>query len=171
MNARILLRVLAAYYAVPLGVVWLAVPGSGLGHDHGANAVFVARALGADLVIIGLLNWLTSSQPTALIRKVMWANVLMNVIPVILGTVNVLNGSFGTSGWVGVGAHAIPLAALLLWLTASKSDRKSATPASPAGPHPGATLPPLALTATSPAATGQSPAITVRSARTCGVVR
>jgi hypothetical protein len=81
--------------------------------------VFVARVLGADLVIIGIMNWLISSQPAGLVRKAMWANVLMNVIPVVLGTVNVLNGSFGASGWVGVGAHAIPLAALLLSLAAT----------------------------------------------------
>lgn len=118
-SARILMRVLAVYYVLALGAVWLVAPRSGLGHDYSANAVFVARALGADLVIIGIMNWLVSSQPAGLVRKAMWANVLMNVVPVVLGTVNVLNGSFGGSGWVGVGAHAIPLAALLFYLIAS----------------------------------------------------
>jgi hypothetical protein len=123
-NARIFMRVLAVYYALALGAVWLAAPRSGLGHDHGADAVFVARALGADLVIIGIMNWLISSQSAALVRKALWANVLMNVIPVVLGTVNVLNGDFGASGWVGVGAHAIPLAALLAYLTAAGTARE-----------------------------------------------
>jgi hypothetical protein len=122
-NARIFMRILAVYYAVALGAVWLAAPRSGLGHDHSANAVFVARVLGTDLVIIGIMNWLISSQPAGLVWKAMWANVLMNVIPVALGTVNVLNGSFGASGWVGVAAHAIPLAALLLYLTAAGTAR------------------------------------------------
>lgn len=124
MRARIFMRVLAAYYAVALGAVWLAVPRSGLGHDHSANAVFVARVLGADLVIIAIMNWLVSSQPAGLVRKAMWANVLMNAVPVALGTVNVLNGSFGASGWVGVGAHALPLAALLAYLAASRTARQ-----------------------------------------------
>ena len=97
MNARIFMRVLAVYYALALGVVWLAAPRSGLGHDHTANALFAARVLGADLVIIGIMNWLISSQPMALVRKAMWANVLMNLIPVALGTVNVINSSFGKS--------------------------------------------------------------------------
>jgi len=123
-NARIFMRVLAVYYALALGVVWLAAPRSGLGHDHTANALFAARVLGADLVIIGIMNWLISSQPMALVRKAMWANVLMNLIPVALGTVNVINSSFGASGWVGVAAHAIPLAAILLYLTAARSARQ-----------------------------------------------
>jgi hypothetical protein len=123
-NARIFMRVLAVYYALALGAVWLAAPRSGLGHDHSANALFVARVLGADLVIIGIMNWLISSQPTGLVRKALWANVLMNLVPVVLGTVNTLNGSFGASGWVGVAAHAIPLVAILFYLTAAGSVRE-----------------------------------------------
>jgi hypothetical protein len=52
-NARIFMRVLAVYYVLALGAVWLVAPRSGLGHDHSADAVFVARALGADLAIKG----------------------------------------------------------------------------------------------------------------------
>lgn len=62
MTARTLMRVLAVYYILVLGAVWLAAPRSSLGHDHSAYALFVARVLGADLVIIGIMNWLISSQ-------------------------------------------------------------------------------------------------------------
>lgn len=58
----------------------------------------------------------------------MWVNVLMNLVPVALSTVNVLNGSFGASGWVGVGAHAIPLAVLLCYLAYARTGREASAP-------------------------------------------
>ena len=44
MTARTLMRVLAAYYILVLGAVWLAAPRSGLGHDHSAPDAAVPRA-------------------------------------------------------------------------------------------------------------------------------
>jgi len=49
------------------------------------------------------------------------ANILLNQAPVITATVNVLNGSFTGRGWVGVGAHAIPLLAIAYYLIAGST--------------------------------------------------
>jgi hypothetical protein len=86
--------------------------------------VFVARALGTDLVVVAIMNWLLSSQPTGAIRGALWVNVLLNLVPVVMGTVYVLDDSFGASGWVGVGAHAVPLLVVLYYLTAGSATRR-----------------------------------------------
>jgi hypothetical protein len=112
------MKVLAVYYALALGAVWLIGPRTGLDHHDSAHAVFVARALGTDLIVVAIINWLVSSQPAGLVRGVLWANVPLNLVPVIMGIVYVLDGSFGSSGWTGVGAHAIPLLFILYYLTA-----------------------------------------------------
>jgi hypothetical protein len=118
------MKALAVYYALALGAVWLITPRTGLDHQDSAHAVFVARALGTDLVVVAVMNWLISSQPTGLIRQALWANVLLNLVPVVMGTIYTLDGSFGASGWTGVGAHAIPLLLVLSCLTAGSAFRQ-----------------------------------------------
>ena len=118
------MKILAVYYALALGAVWLIAPRTGLDQHDSAHAVFVARALGTDLVVVAIMNWLVSSQPAGLIRRVLWANVLLNLVPVVMGIAYVLDGSFGASGWTGVGAHAIPLLCVLYYLTAGPAFRR-----------------------------------------------
>jgi hypothetical protein len=137
-SARMLMKALAVYHAVALGAVWLIAPRTGLGHDQSAHAVFVARALGTDLVVVAIMNWLLGSQPTGLIRRALWANILLNLVPVVMGTVYVLDGSFGASGWVGVGAHAVPLLVILYYLTAGSATRQ---PQAERVTRPGASVP------------------------------
>jgi hypothetical protein len=122
-STRLFMRALAVYYALALGAVWLIAPRSGLGHDHSVYAVFGARALGADLVVVGIMNWLISAESTRLVRRALWANALLNLAPVIMGAIYVLDGSFTSTGWVGVGAHAIPLIGILFCLAFATSAR------------------------------------------------
>lgn len=120
MTVRTFMKVLAVYYVVPLGATWLVAPQSGLGDNPGVHAEFVARVLGGYLIVIAAMNWLISSQPVSLVRKAMLVNIVMNTIPAGISTVYILNGSFGASSWTGVGAHTIPIAALLYYLATTR---------------------------------------------------
>ncbi|GLZ07522.1 hypothetical protein Acsp03_49880 [Actinomadura sp. NBRC 104412] len=118
MNGRLILRTLAFYYPL-LGAVWLIAPQSGLGEDPDAHAEFVGRVLGGYLVTIAALNWLAGSSPAPFVRRVLWINVGMNAVPAAISTVNIANGSFGSSSWTGVVAHTIPIAWILAYLLIS----------------------------------------------------
>lgn len=116
MRVQTFMRVLALYYALPLGAVWLIAPASGLGDSPDAYSEFVARVLGAYLVTIGAMNWIISSQSTDLIRKALWINIVMNLVPPTISITNILRGEFDAMSWIGVAAHVIPIIVLICYL-------------------------------------------------------
>ncbi|GAB3698880.1 hypothetical protein [Nocardiopsis oceani] len=119
MRVQTFLRVLAVYYALPLGAVWLITPQTGLGENPDAYAEFVARVLGGYLVTIGAMNWIISYQSTSLIRQALWVNILMNMVPATISTTNIANGVFDAQSWIGVAAHTIPIVFLVFYLWAT----------------------------------------------------
>jgi hypothetical protein len=120
MSPRVFLKVLAVFDIFALGLVWLLAPRTGLDPHTGPQAVFVARALGTDLIAIGAMNWLISTQAVALIRLILWPNLLMHAVPAMLGAVLVLNGTFGPPSLVGVAMHAVPALAVGYLIVASR---------------------------------------------------
>src|SRR3712207_2566184 len=105
------LKALALYNVILLGLVWIAAPQTGLGDDAGPYATMIARALGTNLVVIGVMNWLVSSQSVPLMRKFLWPNMATHLVPAAISTVNILAGTFPARNWTGVVIHLIPAVA------------------------------------------------------------
>lgn len=134
MNVRTAMKILAVYYAIFLGLVWLVAPQTGLGDHPDANAEFVARVLGADLVAVGVVNWFIGSQSMALIRRVIAVNVFMNAVQ-RFSALSHHQRLFDAAHWVGVGAHTVPLVILLYYLTTIRSGRHEGAGQASKGPY------------------------------------
>ncbi|MEV6301269.1 hypothetical protein AB0M02_17805 [Actinoplanes sp. NPDC051861] len=109
------LKALALYNVVLLGLVWIAAPQAGLGAEPDPYATMIARALGTNLVVIGVMNWLVSSQPIPLMRKFLWPNLATHLVPAAISTANILAGTFPARNWIGVVIHLIPAVALIAY--------------------------------------------------------
>jgi hypothetical protein len=123
----IALKVVAALDIFVLGAVWLAAPTTGLGDHPDARSLLVARALGTDLVTIGVMNWIISRRDEASARPFLLPNILMHVVPATIIVALIVEGTFGGGDWLGAGLHLAP-AALLTWCLAFPSRRRAARP-------------------------------------------
>jgi hypothetical protein len=110
---------------VVLGAVWLIAPTTGLGEHPDARSLLVARALGTDLVVIGIMNWIISRRDEATARPFLLPNILMHVVPAAIIITLIAVGTFGAADWLGAGLHLAP-AAVLLWCLVSPARRRSA---------------------------------------------
>ncbi|MFI5914351.1 hypothetical protein [Dactylosporangium sp. NPDC051541] len=108
-----MLKVVAVLDIVVLGAVWLAAPGAGLGADPDAHALLVARALGTDLVVIGVMNWIVSRREEGLARAFLAPNFVMHAVPAAIIVAYIAGGRFGAGEWVGAVLHIVPALVLL----------------------------------------------------------
>jgi hypothetical protein len=117
MKAALFLKIQAIYLGA-IGALSLLVPQAAGGQLGGLTAfdVFVARSLGAVLVTVAALNWVASSSPIPLLRRVLWANVFMNVTLGTIDTIATANATISTSSWTGISFHALFTIGLLLYL-------------------------------------------------------
>ncbi|WP_425686026.1 hypothetical protein [Micromonospora sp. DT201] len=110
---------------VVLGAVWLIAPATGLGDDPDSRSLLVARALGTDLVVIGIMNWIISRRDTASMRPFLLPNIVMHVVPAAIIVTLILDGTFGAADWLGAGLHIAP-ALVLTWYLTSPTKRRAA---------------------------------------------
>jgi hypothetical protein len=120
------LKAVAVLDIVVLGAVWLIAPASGLGAHPDARALLVARALGTDLVVIGIMNWIISRRDEASARPFLLPNFLMHIVPAAIIVALIADGTFGGADWLGAGLHLAPAAVLLWWLIAPSRRRVAA---------------------------------------------
>jgi hypothetical protein len=121
------LKAVALLDIVVLGAVWLVAPTTGLGDHPDARSLLVARALGTDLVVIGIMNWIISRREAASARPFLLPNILMHMVPATIIIVLIVDGAFGAADWLGAGLHLAP-AALLTWCLIASVPRGSARP-------------------------------------------
>jgi hypothetical protein len=107
-------KAVALLDVIVLGSVWLVAPATGLGEHPDARSLLVARALGTDLVVIGIMNWLISRRDDAFARPFLLPNLLMHAVPATIIVALIAGGTFGGSDWLGAGLHVAP-ALVLLW--------------------------------------------------------
>jgi hypothetical protein len=119
------LKAVAVLDIVVLGAVWLIAPATGLGDDPDARSLLVARALGTDLVVIGIMNWIISRGENASMRQFLLPNIVMHVVPAAIIVTLILGGTFGAADWLGACLHIAP-AAVLAWYLASPTQRRAA---------------------------------------------
>jgi hypothetical protein len=121
----LVLKAVAVLDIVVLGAVWLVAPAVGLAEHPDARSLLVARALGTDLVVIGLMNWIISSREDAAMRPFLLPNIVMHVVPAAIIVALILGGTFGPADWLGAGLHIAP-AVVLTWCLASPTQRRAA---------------------------------------------
>ncbi|WP_328652174.1 hypothetical protein OG598_31170 [Micromonospora sp. NBC_00330] len=110
---------------VVLGAVWLIAPGTGLADHPDARSLLVARALGTDLVVVGMMNWIISSREDPVMRPFLLPNIVMHVVPAAIIVTLIFSGIFGAADWLGAGLHIAP-AVLLTWCLISPTQRRAA---------------------------------------------
>ena len=115
MDVSVFLKLLAVWLSL-LGVVWVVNPKAGLHESVGDHSIFVARLTGAYQIIIGIMNWLISTQDHTLVRHFLWVDLLMNAIPIILISVNILSHKFAKREIAGIVGHALPVLGLVVYL-------------------------------------------------------
>ena len=115
MSLKIFLRIIAVW-AAALGMVWVTNPQAGLSAQDSAYAVMIARVLGADLIMIGLMTWIASGLAYKVQYVFLIPNVFVHAVPAALIVTNIANGSFTSSNWVGFVLHIIPLLGCLIFL-------------------------------------------------------
>lgn len=125
MKLSLVLKAVAVLDIVVLGAVWLIAPQTGLGEHTDARALLVARALGTDLVTIGIMNWIISRRDDASARPFLLPNILMHVVPAAIIITLIADGTFSGADWLGAGLHVVP-AAVLGWYLVSPARRRVA---------------------------------------------
>lgn len=115
MNIKVILRILAVWAGF-LGAVWVVSPQSGLSSGDSAYAVMIARVLGADLLMIGLMTWFASNLAAKTQYLFVIPNVFVHAVPAALIAINITNGSFDAQNWTGFVLHIIPLALCIVSL-------------------------------------------------------
>ncbi|MFG1842112.1 hypothetical protein ACGFH8_27215 [Micromonospora sp. NPDC049175] len=110
---------------VVLGAVWLIAPGTGLADHPDARSLLVARALGTDLVVVGMMNWIISRGQDATMRQFLLPNIVMHVVPAAIIVTLILGGTFGAADWLGAVLHIAP-AVVLTWCLAAPTQRRAA---------------------------------------------
>jgi len=127
MTLKVFLRILALFDALALGAVWLSSPTTGLDPQPGPHAMLVARALGTDLLVIAIMNWLVSSQSGELMRRFLWPNLLMHTVPAVISLVYIADGSFGPQAWTGVALHGIAAVSVAVLIVISRTGAEGRT--------------------------------------------
>lgn len=115
MRLQIFFRVLAVYTIGLFGMVWILYPQAGLGAHPNPFSLLIARSLGTNFIVIGLMDWVASYQPGHLQRILLGLNIVVHLIPAAINVINILNGTFDASKWAGVVFHALPLIGCLLF--------------------------------------------------------
>ena len=115
MDVSVFLKLLTVWLSM-LGIVWVINPKAGLHESVGVHGIFVARLVGAYQIIIGAMNWLISTQDHRLVQHFLWVDLLMNAIPIVLITANILSHKFAKSEIAGIVAHVLPVIGLVAYL-------------------------------------------------------
>jgi hypothetical protein len=116
MSVDLFLKIYAVYLGL-FSLVWAANPAAGLEENPDEKSLFVARLLGTNGIMIGVLAWLLSSQSHTIIREFLWVGIVVNLVPIILIVVNLIRGKFGKREYIGIASHALPLAGFAYYLT------------------------------------------------------
>jgi hypothetical protein len=135
MKLSLVLKAVAVLDIVVLGAVWLIAPQTGLGEHPDARALLVARALGTDLVTIGIMNWIISRRDDAFARSFLLPNILMHVVPAAIIITLIADGTFSGADWLGAGLHVIP-AVVLGWYLVSSVRHRAASLGADTRPAP-----------------------------------
>ncbi|MEV7985341.1 hypothetical protein [Micromonospora sp. NPDC085948] len=125
MKPSLVLKAVAVLDIVVLGAVWLIAPGIGLADHPDARSLLVARALGTDLVVVGVMNWIISGRDDAAMRPFLLPNLVMHVVPAAIIVTLIFSGAFGAADWLGAGLHIAPVV-VLTWCLASPTQRRAA---------------------------------------------
>lgn len=115
MDVSLFLKLLTIWLSL-LGIVWIINPKAGLHESVGVHSIFVARLVGAYQIVIGIMNWIISTQSHTLVRQFLWVDLLMNAIPIALISVNILSHKFAKQEVAGIVAHALPVVGLVVYL-------------------------------------------------------
>jgi hypothetical protein len=107
MNLRTLIlisAVLALVYG--LGLVFVPVTLLSMyGFSTGASEKLLAQFFGSELLVLGVLAWLSKDSTGTSVRPLITGNVVGNAVGTIAALMGVLNGTMNGVGWSAVGIY------------------------------------------------------------------
>ena len=107
MNLRTLIiisAVLALIYG--LGLVFMPVTLLSMyGFGTGASEKLLSQFFGSELLVLGVLAWLSKDSTGASVRPLITGNVVGNAVGTIVSLIGVLNGIMNAVGWSAVGIY------------------------------------------------------------------
>jgi len=109
MNTRTVLSV-SAVVALIYAVLSLLLPTT-IGPMYGLGTspaeVLLARFFGVELLIIGLVNWLSKDAEYATLRPIILGNLIGDGVGVIVSVMGTLNGVMNSLGWSSVAIYLL----------------------------------------------------------------
>jgi len=107
MNLRtfiIISAVIALVYG--LGLVFMPVTLLSMyGFGTGASEKLLSQFFGSELLVLGVIAWLSKDSTGASVRPLITGNVVRNTVGTIVSLMGVLNGTMNAVGWSAVGIY------------------------------------------------------------------
>jgi hypothetical protein len=107
MNLRtfiIISAVLALIYG--LGLVFMPVTLLSMyGFGIGASEKLLSQFFGSELLVLGVIAWLSKDSTGTSVRPLVTGNVVGNTVGTIVSLIGVLNGTMNAVGWSAVGIY------------------------------------------------------------------
>jgi hypothetical protein len=107
MNLRTLIiisAVIALLYG--LGLVFMPVTLLSMyGFGTGASEKLLSQFFGSELLVLGVLAWLSKDSTGGSVRPLVTGNVIGNTVGTIAALMGVLNGTMNAVGWSAVGIY------------------------------------------------------------------
>ena len=107
MNLRTLIiisAVLALIYG--LGLVFMPMTLLSMyGFSTGASEKLLSQFFGSELLVLGVLAWLSKDSTGASVRPLVTGNVVGNAVATVVSLMGALNGTMNAVGWSAVGIY------------------------------------------------------------------
>ena len=107
MNLRTLI-IISAVIALLYGLGLVFIPLTLLsmyGFSTGASEKLLSQFFGSELLVLGVLAWLSKDSTGASVRPLVTGNVVGNTVGTIVSLMGVLNGIMNPVGWSAVGIY------------------------------------------------------------------
>lgn len=103
---------ITAVVAVIFGGMFLFLPNQsleGFGMVVTDGAISLARAVGILLIGLGLINWMARGEKftSPALQGILWANLLIQVVSIILDYIDITSGVVNAGGWAGEAVHVV----------------------------------------------------------------
>lgn len=118
---------ISAILALLFGLGFLFLPGqsvTGFGIEATPAVISFARAVGATLVGLAILNWMARNDRMSVsLRAILWANFVIQGLSAILNILDITSGVVNPAGgWFGEAIHVLLAIGFLYYLYARTSE-------------------------------------------------
>jgi len=107
MNLRTFIIISAALALIyGLGLVFMPVTLLSMyGFSSGASEKLLSQFFGSELLVLGVIAWLSKDSTGASVRPLVTGNVVGNAVATIVSLMGALNGTMSAFGWSAVGIY------------------------------------------------------------------